>query len=471
MKSEESVLFNKCRESKKTAILEEYINKFPEQDNCIKVRVWYLDAVAAEIESATSIKDKFSIIDQKIKYADYSRNNLLESLLDFWTHDVIETLRKKRESIKEVYVESLKQSCGVMTAKDYAKLFEDDVLEDEDYKQIGITREEVRQLQTLKVETIKADLSPLSSEKNYHLPNGSTEIYFWGMPSSGKTCCLGAMLSYASSVGINVGASNFEGDSTVQGNVYFDALKNVFVNDGSMCPLVSSTNESSIAYSQFEFLHPKFKRRKMCFIDLAGETFKSMYLAAQYSGKHSENGQSDGVPLDETKQLCLKVTTDFLLDDRNRKLHFFLIPYTPKGSNAFINKNSLSMSDYLLACSRYLRNKKVFKKSTDGIYIIVTKADLMGESNTEKMDSVAKQYIKDNFKAFYYDLNDLCRQNGIGQGEDRVHVLAFSIGDMLTRDVCRFNVSGAQRLVDLLCQKSEKVATRWGKIWDAIFKF
>lgn len=65
----------------------------------------------------------------------------------------------------------------------------------------------------------------------------STEVYFWGIPSSGKSCALGAILSVAANGRI---ARSMDPDTESQGYGYMNYLINLF-HDGRIGTLMGGT--------------------------------------------------------------------------------------------------------------------------------------------------------------------------------------------------------------------------------------
>jgi hypothetical protein len=61
-------------------------------------------------------------------------------------------------------------------------------------------------------------------------------------------------------------------------------------------------------------------------------------------------------------------------------------------------------------------------------------------------------------------MESICKDQGIGTSTKRVEVLPFSIGEMVSRELCKFKAAGAERLIELISKKSHKVGT----IWDII---
>ena len=78
----------------------------------------------------------------------------------------------------------------------------------------------------------------------------STEIYFWGIPSSGKSCALGAILSVAASGKV---AHSMDADTESQGYGYMTKLINLFQN-GEIGTLMEGTSVDSFYEMGFDLV-------------------------------------------------------------------------------------------------------------------------------------------------------------------------------------------------------------------------
>ena len=463
MISEEKKLYDKCRSGRDVKACEDYFMSFPDGEHIDHIRGWY-QGLLTDYLNGLSAKEKvkqcssYRLLLDGFRKKDPDHSN-------YWS-DLISRVSSIAEKARKEYAKSLKDNKGKKSARQYAEMFDEAILTDTDYLEIGLSKKDVDVLKTVSG-PISIDIEPLERERfeknEYKLPDNCTEIYFWGLPASGKSCCISAILSTATIKGYCGGY-----DAGISGNTYFERLTNIFHykkgKDGSisdnLCVLVSGTNTNSIASASYTMIHPNLGTRRMCLIDLAGETFKSMHKV--------NNKQDIG---DDELQLCLDVTKSYLMDTRNRKLHFFVVPYSEK---EVIDRDGFTTLQYLQACAQYLKNNDIIKNTTDGIYIVVTKADLM-ECSPEEFKAKAEEYITDTnngrYSSFYNSLKILCENNGIGTSSKRIEILPFSIGEMVSSETCKFNAQGAERFIDLLCEKSYKELSKISRILSTIFKF
>jgi hypothetical protein len=448
---EEKKLFELCRKDQNINDMERYFYGFPDGDHLVHVRGWYKDVLKKYLNDLKPLSRISECEKYKTKLDSFRKADSENT--DYWSQ-LLKIVNNFAINAHSLYVEELKKKKGVLKAKDYANLFDEKYLTEDDFKDIGITKEDLNVLRncdrrtTLKIEPLDEEMY---IKDKYKLPKKTTELYFWGMPASGKSCCLSAILSTATTEGMCDGY-----DPGISSTSYFEKLTNIFSVQGKASVLIEGTNENSIANAAYTLNHPKYGQRRVCLIDLAGETFKSM---------HTKNNKEE---LDETRQLCLNVTTKYLTDETNRKLHFFIVPYVEPGKEKFFD--GISTSQFLQAGVKYLLSHDIIKNSTDGIYIVVTKADMIGCS-PDQYPAKVESYIKTQYLAFYNGLLEICKRNGIGSGSKRFEILPFSIGEMLSPEVCKFNAKGAERLLDIICEKSLKVSSRWWSFLNKLFGF
>ena len=458
----ENQLYERCRKQMDIVDFENYIRTYPNGAHIEHIKGWYPDLLTnyLNLKSDTPSVNMYVGICKRCRQYKFILNELRNNDIEnsqYWGK-LIDTVVALENDARSNYVKELKKNKGALQAVEYAKLFDTDVLSDSDFEEIGITYDQLNILKETR-NAISINIEPLDETEfkdgKYKLPGDCTEIYLWGMPASGKSCCLSAILSCASAWGYCRGY-----DSGITGNDYFEKLTNVFkINDENgteLSTLVTGTNTNSIASASYTIEHPIYKKRRMCLIDLAGETFKSM-----------RNVNNNKEINDKALKLCLDVTRSYLADKRNRKLHFFIVPYVKPGTEKLYD--GISVSQYLQSAAEYLRSNGVITNSTDGIYVIVTKIDLM-DCSPSQYDVKALEYVKTKFSSFYNGMESICKDQGIGTCAKRVEVLPFSIGEMVSRELCIFKPSGAERLIELISKKSKKKLSKWGTILDILFK-
>ena len=256
------------------------------------------------------------------------------------------------------------------------------------------------------------------------IPPGYTEVYFWGVPGSGKTCALSAILSKAEKEG------NLE-IATGPGYDYMFQLKNIFSDDYAVLP--NPTPFEKTQYLPFALRESSKRARSISLIELSGEIFECFY--SENASKRQKS---------ELHQDTFDTLLDYLKSD-NRKLHFFFIDYQ-KGNK--VDSSGLKQSDYLDAAATYFKNNKIFSKTTDAIYVVLTKSDLMGLPREEWVKGAKEHLQSHNFTSFTNTLKTICQQNSING--KRLFVEPFSIGEVHFNKFCASDDTTAGKILDIL---------------------
>lgn len=271
------------------------------------------------------------------------------------------------------------------------------------------------------------------------IPDGYTEVYFWGSPGSGKTCALAAVLSTAEKMGYLRVAEG-------PGYNYAIQLKNLFINNINRLPAPSPTDITQ--YLPFALIK-KNESRPVSMIELSGEIFEC--FLNKIAGRP--------FPTADHERTFEKISS--FLADKNRKIHFFFIDYA-RGNK--LDAKGYTQSDYLNAASTYFHNSKVFKNTTDSIYIVVTKSDMMkcGGGDDNSIYNARVEECKNlldseesGYKSFKNVMKKICHDEHINAR--KLMVEPFSLGEVYLSDICVFNPDSSKRILDIMIDKIQPV--------------
>lgn len=259
-----------------------------------------------------------------------------------------------------------------------------------------------------------------------------TEVYFWGIPFSGKTCALGAILSAAKN---GLAARSMIPDNSCQGFGYMNRLSTIF-SPGRICRLPGGTPVTSTYEMRFDLEDQEHKIHHVACIDLAGELFTCMFM------------KDAGEQMREDQKQALETLHNILLENRsnNRKIHFFVIEY---GAEKRIY-NGLPQAEYLNSAAAHLNSIGLFDSNTDAIYVLISKVD--NASYEGSLEEHLLKYMTKNYLGFYNNLLLICKEHGINKG--RVKIVPFSIGNVCFKDYCQFDATSATKMIDLLVRYS-----------------
>lgn len=259
-----------------------------------------------------------------------------------------------------------------------------------------------------------------------------TEVYFWGIPFSGKTCALGAILSAAKN---GLAARSMIPDNSCQGFGYMNRLSTI-ISPGRICRLPGGTPVTSTYEMRFDLEDQEHKIHHVACIDLAGELFTCMFM------------KDAGEQMRDDQKQALETLHNILLENRsnNRKIHFFVIEY---GAEKRIY-NGLPQAEYLNSAAAHLNSIGLFDSNTDAIYVLISKVD--NASYEGSLEEHLLKYMTKNYLGFYNNLLLICKEHGINRG--RVKIVPFSIGNVCFKDYCQFDATSATKMVDLLVRYS-----------------
>ncbi len=359
---------------------------------------------------------KGQIVQNQIADQEYIDNNTISTIERFFN---------EKKITKNDLLEKIQEDPNLLSAGVVKRLINSGTLSVGDLVGIGIDKLFIQKM--FNGESAQSFSTP---EKLDRIHKQSTEIYFWGIPSSGKSCALGAILSVAASGRI---AKSMDPDTGSQGYGYMTKLINLFHN-GEVGTLMEGTAVDSFYEMGFDLLDVEGRIHPITCIDMAGELMRCMYKA------------NAGDKMNEIDEVMLDTLTRVLIDNRStsRKMHIFVIEY---GAEDRLYEG-LPQKVYLDGALSYIKNTGIFKKDTDAIYIMITKADKVKNATKETFN----QYINDKYLGFYNGLEQICKDNEINKG--RVEKLAFSLGEVCFQNYCKFDSRAAENVVNLILQRS-----------------
>ena len=329
--------------------------------------------------------------------------------------------RKKKVERKEELLNRLRNNLNSFSADEMRNYLDSGELSRNDLTNVGIPEKVIDRLYNIVLPQLEMGKTPHS------IPDGYTEVYFWGIPGSGKTCVLSAVLSTAERKGYLEIAQG-------PGYDYMTRLKNIFANPISILPPASATD--STQYLPFVLKKDKDDPRSVSLIELSGEIFQCFYYK-------NANMELPTTQHEETLNSLLR-----FLEGDNRKLHFFFIDYEKENN---LDVDGYKQADYLQAATTYFQDNNIFSKSTDAIYIVVTKSDLM-PSKDENGSKEIEDYLRDtNFTAFINSLKARCKDNSINGG--KILGTQFSLGQVYFDQICSFDSKTSENIIDILIRR------------------
>jgi hypothetical protein len=333
-----------------------------------------------------------------------------------------EQLRLQANAERNDILQKLRENTNHFTPGEILKHLNNNVISYQDILDAGVPSAILQRLYNIEVRELKLG-NPVDD-----IPTDFTEVYFWGIPGSGKTTALSAILSTAENKGYLSLASG-------PGLNYATQLKNVFNETESVLPPPTPVEKTQ--FLPFSLRKGDDHPRTVSLIELSGEIFECFY---------NHNAGTD-FPTNNHQQTFNSLM--HYLNSPNRKIHFFFIDYN-KGNAMDINNRT--QSDYLNAAAEFFEKNSIFKKSTDAVYVVLTKADLIqGTNSYEERRDIAGEFLNDRFPAFIRTLKAHCKKYSINSG--RVIFEPFSLGKVYFKFLCSFDDSSAKKILDILFER------------------
>jgi hypothetical protein len=421
LKDEEQAWGQACQENSKNAFIL-YNNKYPNGKYHTIANKKIEEFTKGELfddSTALLISEIENIYTTKHKYNDH-RIPLLDTIKSYFIDKKI---------TKQDFLNIIQKDNNLLDIEIIKTLLSEGFIASSDLLNIGIDRFFVREL--LSYTASKTHSYP-RSEVPEKREDGVTEVYFWGIPASGKTCALGAILSTAKNE-----VRNMHMHQTSKAYGYMHELAESFItyNTADVCVLPSGTPVGTIHEMKFTLTDDKDKQHPIICYDLAGELFTCIYVSQAEKDKLT---QEQEITLDKLKSL--------LAPGKNRNIHFFVIEY---GAEKKLY-NGRSQGLYLESAATFIMEQNIFDKSTDGVYLLITKTDkIVGVSNI--VEHLAG-YIKKYYKGFHNNLKNICKQYSINDGD--VNIIPFTMGKVCFQSFCRFNPERAKKVVEVLMDRS-----------------
>lgn len=316
-------------------------------------------------------------------------------------------------------------------------------------------------LETLKNPDFMSDLPDIRkaiADSHAECKDGYTDVFFFGVPSTGKTCVLMGM-SRSNSLRINLAAGGGDYASALQ--QYTDFGVTVPPTPGDFVTTLEATISSR---QKTDILH------KVNLVEMSGEEF-AFGIANNPDHIYSFEEMGSGATQ--------------LLRNNNRKVFFLIID--PTANVVRINREivdgydeetglPLKHLEYCVVNQRTLiqkivnlfedeRNRDIMKK-VDSIHIIMTKADMLG--NPIEREEKALNIFNEKFGGDILDaLIELCNEYNINSNTSFAPKLyTFSLGTFYVGGLYEYEQTDSNRLVKAIVNSTHGIKKK--NLWDKL---
>ena len=295
------------------------------------------------------------------------------------------------------------------------------------------------------IQTKLRDLLPFPTEKR-------TEVYFFGVPRGGKSSVLAGILSYMNQRGVAVYEPHYNNENTDLVRRYYNGLKKS--SKTGKFPVM--TPEDTVCFMKFTLVENR-RKNMLTFVELPGEAFRQ----AAAGGKKG-------------KEAWGELGAGEVLASNNRKMIIFVIDFSvEKGLNGTVDNED--QANILETALNILTNDGPGKDGSKGctlskvdtVAVVVTKSDLMDESDRNRRDDIAEDYVNTNFAAFMSSLMDKCKRFGMNKpAKYKPYIMAFSLGKVFVGNTYKYDPTDSWRLVELVSKATEGES---GGLFGSIF--
>ena len=266
---------------------------------------------------------------------------------------------------------------------------------------------------------------PVSTLENPHSEDGNTDVYFFGVSGSGKTCVLAGLMSLTGKLGFK-----FDPKGPGGGGNYAMELRNYART--SMLP--PATDQNYIQVIDGEINDTDNRLHKISLIEMSGEK------TAEFAAIDNPTSLDD-----------LGAGASGLLSNDNNKVIFFVIdPTNEKNVQMGHDSNQWVMQSDVLNCvSSLLSKNKALMKKVVAIHVILTKSDTLG-------DYVDRDVIQDvlnsqGYQAVLEDIKGICEQYNINkQTGFHVGLYPFCVGKFMPGDVYTFDETDSLKILRVI---------------------
>lgn len=266
---------------------------------------------------------------------------------------------------------------------------------------------------------------PVSRLENPTSEDGNTDVYFFGVSGSGKTCVLAGLMSLTGKLGFR-----FDPKGPGGGGNYAMELRNYART--SMLP--PATDQNYIQVIDGEINDEENHLHKISLIEMSGEK------TAQFAAINNPTDLADLGP-----------GAAGLLSNDNNKVIFFVIDPTNE-KNVEMGQGSqqwVMQSDVLNCVSSLLSKNSGLMKKVVAIHVILTKSDTLG-------DYVDRDVIQDvlnsqGYQAVLEDIKGICEQYNINkQTGFHVGLYPFCVGKFMPGDVYTFDETDSLKVLRVI---------------------
>lgn len=285
---------------------------------------------------------------------------------------------------------------------------------------------------------------PVSKLENPTSEEGNTDVYFFGVSGSGKTCVLAGLMSQTGKLGFK-----FDPRGPGGGGNYAMELRNYART--SMLP--PATDQNYIQVIDCEINDEENRLHKIALIEMSGEK------TARFASIENPSDLGDLGP-----------GAEGLLSNDNNKVIFFVIDPTNE-KNVEMGEGSqqwVMQSDVLNCVSSLLKKNPKLMKKVVAIHVILTKSDTLGDFPDK--DTIQNVLDKQGYQAVLEDIKGICETYNVNkQTGFHVGLFPFCVGKFMPGEVYTFDETDSLKILRVI--QKNTVPRRKKGFFDSLTDF
>lgn len=464
--------------------MEEFLMKYPQSQfrSEAEKAIWNLvdkeDVVAVQDfinkhPASSSVADAKKVLDSIVEWEKIKGASDIFTTISYVKHKPDSPFRKQAEllilMLKKQEMEDMKSNKNSYEVQRLLRLLDENIIGlPELIKENIITEEIVERLRNTDLTYDLPDIRKALENSVPECPEGYTDVFFFGIPGTGKTCVL---MGLACSNELNINLASSGGDYAEALQAYTDLGKTPPANPGDYVTTIPAT----VNATDGDAIH------KLNLVEMSGEEFA--FEIAKAEKKKADGSSSKVFTFEEMGSGATK-----LLQQQNRKVFFMIIDPTVdyvvfkrKQLTGYDETTGVPVYD-LNTCSvrqtaviqRMINlfenkaNSEIMRK-VDSIHVIVTKADLLGEGS--ERESKAMDIIEHKYKNILNPLYRIGKEYNINVNTGYMPKLyTFSLGSFYVGGMYEYNNYDSNRLVKAIRNATSKARSRtwWDKFCDKI---
>ena len=442
----DDLLWNSVLSNINSAKLSRYLDDMPE---------------GRHVSEANEALDSYSIWDEVKRQGDIIA--IKDYMDNYPTSPFIREARNKYNILKDEVLDDMKETPSDYTIGKLQPLFDAGVFTKDELMDEGLITEHSWEMLT----NLDRDMFPPVGQKpnsNVKAPEGCTDIFFFGTPATGKTCLLMG-LAGANGQGYTLNLVGEGGQYIADLTIYANNGITPRRTYGSFVTVINGTISE-------EARNSSYINHNINLVEMSGEEF-AMKIAQNPDNKVCFEDMGTGA----TK----------LLMNNNRKVFFIIVDptnlmvpfrfvkdvYDEEGNvidsdvrKVYISQNIIL--NKLTALFTLPENQKIMER-VDAIHFIVTKADTLGPTHSERI-AAACEKLNADYKGAVTQLKNYVRQSQrINASTNfKVQAYTFSLGHFYLGDVFELDPTDTTELIETI--RNVTFGQKELSLWDRFKK-